>query len=126
MLPTTPKHAPAQVTVAPNRDFSAGRPASEAQRARLNPSTPSRPGLVEIDLDIVSVRFFPWRNGLGRVISLIVAHPEYKEAVCLSGELPFGAAPGQKVRIRGRRREYQGKPQIEFERRDIALIVASD
>jgi hypothetical protein len=81
-----------------------------------------RPVLIEADLDIISVHLRPRRNGSGRFTVLAVAHSEYQEAVCYSEELRFTVAPGQKVRVLGRPGEYQGRPQIVFQRRDIQLI----
>jgi hypothetical protein len=40
----------------------------------------------------------------------------------LSEKLPFTIAAGQKVRVRGRRGEYQGKSQIIFQVGDIQLV----
>ncbi len=54
---------------------------------------------------------------------LTVAHPEFREAVCFSSELPFAVQPGQKLRLLGRRTAYQGKPQIIFQASDIALLA---
>jgi AAA domain/UvrD-like helicase C-terminal domain len=81
-----------------------------------------RPALTEICLDIVAVRLVQRRDGLGCFTVLSVAHPEYREAVCYSAQLPFSVAPGQKLQVRGRRADYQGKPQIIFNARDIQLV----
>jgi hypothetical protein len=71
----------------------------------------------------VAARLYPRRDGLGYVRALVLAHPEYQQAVCFSGEFPFAVEPGQRVRIRGRPGGYRGKSQIKFEARDIALIA---
>ena len=63
------------------------------------------------------------RDGSLHVTALTVAHPEFREAVCFSGEFPFAPAPGQKVRLRGRPSDYKGKRQIIFEPRDITLLT---
>jgi exodeoxyribonuclease V alpha subunit len=78
--------------------------------------------LIEADLDIQAVHLRPRRNGLGRFIVLVLANSEYQEAVCYSEKLPFTIAAGQKVRVRGRRGEYQGKSQIIFQVGDIQLV----
>jgi AAA domain/UvrD-like helicase C-terminal domain len=92
--------------------------ASEAQRASLSTSA-----LLEAVVNIVAARLYPRRDGLGYVRALVLAHPEYHQAVCLSDEFPFAVEPGQKVRIRGRPGKYRGKSQIKFEARDIALVA---
>ncbi len=76
----------------------------------------------EANLDILAARLKPRRNGSGCFTVLTVAHSEYRQAVCYSDQLPFVVAAGQKVRVLGRRAEYQGKPQIIFQARDIQLV----
>jgi hypothetical protein len=82
----------------------------------------TRPDLIEAELDILGVHLRPCRNGPGRFIVLVLANSDYQEAVCYSEKLLFMITWGQKVRVVGRRGEYQGKPQIIFQPRDIQLV----
>ncbi len=125
----TAKQASAQAEVAPPLIVSAnktttGQYSGEAQRALPNTSAaPQRPALIEAEVDIVAVHLWPRRDGSGCFKALVLAHPDYQEAVCFSGELPFVPEPGQKVRIRGRQDAYRGKSQIIFWARDIAQVA---
>jgi AAA domain len=81
-----------------------------------------RPDLIEAEFDILAVHLRPRRNGLGRFIVLVLGNSGYQEAVCYSEKLPFTITAGQKVRVVGRRGEYQGKSQIIFQAGDIQLV----
>ncbi len=127
MLPNTSKQAAAQAQSAPIPSFSAGEhepspDVSKSPQPSLNSDYRQRPDLIEADLNILAARLQPRRNGLGCFTVLTVAQPEYREAVCYSERLPFAIAAGQKLRVLGRRGEYQGKPQIIFKPSDIRLV----
>lgn len=81
-----------------------------------------RPDLIEADLDILAVHLRPRRNGSGCFTVLALARSDYQEDVCYSEKLPFSVVAGQKVCLRGRRGEYQGKSQILFQAGDIQLV----
>jgi hypothetical protein len=124
----TAKQTAAQAKSASASSFSANkydpsRDVSEPSQPPLNSDNNRRSGLIEVDLDILAAHRRPRRNGSGCFSVLTVAHPEYREAVCFSAELPFAVAAGQKVRILGRRDEYQGKPQIILQAWDISLVA---
>lgn len=125
----TAKQTSAQATIAPVPGVSAekrtqSQVASAPWQAPLNTSGLLRSRLIEVDLDIVAVHLRPRRDGTaGHVTVLTVGHPEFREAVCFSSELPFAVQPGQKLRLLGRRAVYQRKPQIRFQASDIALLA---
>ena len=78
--------------------------------------------MIEADLDILAVHLRPRRNGSGCFTVLALARSDYQEDVCYSEKLPFSVVAGQKVCLRGRRGEYQGKSQILFQAGDIQLV----
>jgi hypothetical protein len=124
----TAKQTSAQATIAPAPGWSAHkRDQTQIGRgpwqAPLNPSGLLRFRLIEADVDIVAIHLKARRDGSGNFTALIVVHPEFREAVCFSRDFPFAPSAGQKIRLRGRPTDYQGKRQIIFVPRDITLLA---
>ena len=119
------KDTAAQALTAFSRGFSADKPGpsrltSGLSRTPLDRDYGQDPGLIEVDFNVLAARLRTRRDGTGSFRVLAVVHPKYREAVCYSPELPFAVEPGQKVRVVGRQGEYQGKPQIIFQPRNIS------
>ena len=127
MPPNTSNQSAAQAKSSSISSFPAGKhdPSSDVTRSSQPPPISDyrqHTDPIEADLNILAARLQARRNGSGSFTVLTVAQSEYQEAVCYSEQLPFAIAAGQKVRVSGRRVEYQGKPQIIFQPRDIKLI----
>jgi AAA domain/UvrD-like helicase C-terminal domain len=127
MPPNTAKDTAAQAQSAFIPAFSAGKrdPSEDLSGSSQPPQNSDyrqHPNLIAAELNILAARQKSRRNGSGCFTVLTVVHSEYQGAVCFSERLPFAATAGQKVRVRGRQAEYQGKRQIIFQMRDIQLV----
>jgi hypothetical protein len=90
--------------------------------AEQNPSSFTRQRVV-IEATVTAVVRRERRDRRGSFTVLTIANPDFQEAVCFNGVVPFVVEVGQKVRVRGRPEKYEGKSQLVFFGSDIKLIA---